>query len=73
MTVVCKCGSKLFLESVPVMGQWTRMMDGDGEIDSTDLSGVRYGKTPKTVVCAECQRRCPNPRHSGTREEAPDV
>ena len=66
---VCKCGSDLFIESRGVSGQWKALITGTGEIDDTDLSGLSYRLIPKTVTCAECGKRNPNPRYgTGTSE-----
>ena len=59
----CKCGSRLFFESTKVIGGWwKRLLDGDGKAHDTDIDNLRFGATPKTVICAECGRRNPNPR-----------
>jgi hypothetical protein len=60
MGLVCKCGSNLFVRTRQARGPWVELIDGDGEIDSTDLDKMVY-TTPKTVSCAECNRRHPNP------------
>jgi hypothetical protein len=59
--VRCSCGSELFFESVQVRGWWTRLVTGDGEIEDTNIDNLQHTGTPKTVRCAECGNRNPNP------------
>ena len=61
MSVVCKCGSELFLESHRVSGWWKTLIDGNGVADTTDLDNLKHGPAPKTVKCAECGRTNRNP------------
>lgn len=68
MAVVCSCGSKMFWESRACSGTWRALVDSQGEIEDTDLDGVITSRTPKTVICAECGKRNPNPRRE-TKEE----
>lgn len=60
-TLVCECGSNLFWESRRTGGWWKYLLDGDGNIQESDLSGVITGPPPKTVRCAECGKIHPNP------------
>ena len=57
----CKCGSELFEMSVKCNGWVKQLITGDGEIDDTNMDSVRYSSNPKTVICAECGKRNPNP------------
>lgn len=61
MEVVCKCGSKLFWESVYCWGIWERLVSSTGEVEDTNLDRLKYRPSPKTVICAQCHRRNPNP------------
>jgi hypothetical protein len=54
--ISCPCGSKLFWRSRAVYGLWKELLDETGAIQETDLSNVRHGQNPKTVVCAACSR-----------------
>ena len=50
-------------ENIRVIGGWwERLLDERGETLETSLDKIRMGTRPKTVVCAECSRRHPNPR-----------
>jgi len=60
---ICRCGSKLFEESTPVLGVWKATIDEHGETLDTNLDSIRHRRYPKTVICLECGRRCPNPRY----------
>lgn len=64
--VVCKCGSRLFYESVRCNGWWVALISESGDVEDTNLDNLKYGPTPKTVVCAECRKRNPNPRYKET-------
>ena len=61
-TFRCPCGSDLFVESTKCSGWWKSIVDGTGKVVDTDLDGVKYGDTPKTVKCWECGKTHPNPR-----------
>lgn len=60
----CKCGSTMFYEKHPVRGTWKTLYDGACGIETVDtnLDGIKYGNFPKTVSCAECGKKHPNPR-----------
>ena len=64
--MTCKCGSELFYLCIRANGWWEQTIDGDGEVLDTSLEKIRFGSSPKTVTCAECGRRNPNP--SGNHE-----
>lgn len=62
----CACGSSLFIRSYRASGWWVQLLDmaaGEEEIVETDLNKVRMGSEPKTMRCAECSKRAPNPEH----------
>ncbi len=61
--LVCECGSSLFWKAYRTGGWWKQLIHGDGSIEDTDLGGVRYSPEPKTIVCAECKKRHPNPKY----------
>lgn len=63
-TLVCGCGSELFWESFRVNGWWRTLIDGDGTVNDTDLSQLKYGARSRTVVCTECGKRLPNPNRN---------
>jgi hypothetical protein len=62
MSVVCKCGSTLFVERHRVSGYWESILDGDGGVDS-NMDSLKHGPTPKTVKCVDCGKTNPNPRN----------
>lgn len=64
--IKCKCGSELFWKSLRTGGWWSQLITGTGQVDDTDLSRVRMGPEPKTVKCAECGRKNPNPSYEAT-------
>lgn len=57
-----KCGrDEGYFHRLPVRGVWAEFVLPDGGFDNTDLSDVIYGPEPKTVTCAACGARQPNP------------
>lgn len=60
--VICSCGSRMFWESTRCNGWWECLIDSTGSVEETNLDKVKYGPNPKTVKCAECGKRNPNPR-----------
>ena len=60
----CKCGSNYFLETVSCKGKWITLIDEHGNVEDTNLNGLKYGLTPKTVVCADCGKRNKNPLYN---------
>jgi hypothetical protein len=60
----CKCGSMTFIREVRVTGTWTSLLtlNEDGTFTTEGCGDSRRNSTePKTVRCAECFKRQPNP------------
>lgn len=66
--VICACGSTMFLLSYKTGGRWKILVDSrpNGKLEhiESDTDNVRNGEEPKTMKCAECGKRVPNPRHT---------
>lgn len=57
-----KCGGKGGFEiNSYVSGWWKVLCWWNGEIDSTDLDGMKFPPMPKTVICLDCGKRVSNP------------
>lgn len=61
--IQCTCGSEEFIESVQIGGWWKDITTCEGETLESDLDGLKYGRTPRTVTCHHCGKRNPNPKH----------
>jgi hypothetical protein len=64
--LICICGSRLFTRVYPAQGVWRQLIEtkpGGGRIEviETDTEGLRHGREPAWVRCAECRKRYPNP------------
>lgn len=67
----CECGSKIFVKLTPCRGAWREHIEFGP--DGTDIKegftdDLIYGAEPKTVRCADCKKRHPNPDY-----QKPDV
>jgi len=57
-----KCGGKSgFIMNEYVCGWWETWYDWGGKIESTNLDKMKHQPFPKSVVCADCKKRIPNP------------
>jgi predicted RNA-binding Zn-ribbon protein involved in translation (DUF1610 family) len=59
-----KCGGTYFYRSYQVHGQWTELtvIDENGfRVEESYTDNIKYGKEPKTIKCADCGKRVPNP------------
>jgi hypothetical protein len=65
--VRCSCGSQMFVRTTAVRGVWREWVvyDDDGtenhEKSESTTDGIIYGAQPKTITCANCGKRRPNP------------
>lgn len=57
----CECGGTAYVVSVRANGWWKTIHHGDGTIEDTDLTQMKYGPIPKTVRCEVCNKSHPNP------------
>jgi len=63
----CICGSLKFERHTRAVGVWQEEIayHEDGTINheecSSSTDGLLYGTPPKTIRCAECGKRYPNP------------
>lgn len=56
------CGLSEFLRKSIVSGHWIEHYDAEtGEIFYTDTDPMKHGRIPKTMKCATCGKRAPNP------------
>ena len=65
----CSCDSELFIRNYRAIGWWKQLVLFDAEtktpeIDSTNLADLRIKDEPKTMCCAQCGKRQPNPSYS---------
>lgn len=59
----CSCGCELFMRYLPTRGTWTQLIKvvkGRVEIEDSSTDKLSYTE-PRTVICAECRKRHPNP------------
>ena len=60
----CTCGSVHFRKMMPVSGAWDCLMKlrDDGELRQEESSTDSINnREPKTIRCADCGKRYPNP------------
>jgi len=63
----CECGSNMFYKHFRVAGTWRRLVEYTNdrcEACHTDLDDARQDE-PKTMRCAECNKRYENPEVKG--------
>lgn len=66
--IKCTCGSAFFLRSYRVGGWWKQLVEFDAEtkgaeVVDTNLDSLRMRIEPKTMCCAQCGKRQPNPSY----------
>lgn len=63
--VRCGCGSVLFRRNYRAGGWWEQLVQGNAKggvtVEESFTDGVRLGREPKTMKCAECGKRIANP------------
>lgn len=63
--IKCVCGSTMFHRNYRARGTWGQLViandSGGVDVDETFLDGLRDTGEPKTMGCADCKKRVPNP------------